>query len=83
MERETEGRGGRNERNQRRDRRVCVRVHTRTHASSGKRPRPLCPSACPCPGHGDGLVLERPWLWLGTPPPWLRATAADKRAWNI
>ena len=55
---ETEGRGGRNERNQRRDRRVCVRVLTRAHASSGKRPRPLCP----CPGHGDGLVLEHQWL---------------------
>lgn len=65
---------------------MCVRACTRAHASSGKRPRPSAPPSAPAlataAGHGDGLVLERPWLCLGAPL-WLRATAADKRAWNI
>lgn len=82
-------RGDRNERNQRRPRGwTGVSVHTHMHTCFQRKwPRPLCPSALPLPwpiaaGHGDGLVLEHPWLWLGSPL-WLRAKAADKRAWNI
>lgn len=48
---------------------MCVRACTRAHASSGKWPRPSAPPSAPAlataAGHGDSLVLERPWLCLG------------------
>lgn len=44
---------------QRRDRRVCARVHTCT-CLQWEAAQALCPSVCPCPGHRC-----RPRRWLG------------------
>ena len=62
---------------------ACLCTHTCTHASNKSGPGPSGPLPWPtAAGHGDGLVLEHPWLWLGSPLR-LRAKAADKRAWNM
>lgn len=74
-ERQWEGRGSRDKRNkteaQKRDRRiVCMHSHMLLVGGrpghSARTGLSLLWSMAAC--HSDGLVLERPWLWLGASP---------------